>query len=463
MVSLDRKHAQRAALASLVAAGGLVAAKLAAGIASGSLSLLSEAAHSALDAGATALTWFAIRIASRPPDEEHTYGHGRAENISALLETMGLFALSIYIAVRAIGRLGGGSEVQVEATWYAYAVIILSIVVDFSRARLLSKLGRRYRSPALQADALHFTADLLTSTIVLVGLVLVGLGYPSADAIGSLLIAGYVAYLSARLGMKSIDVLMDRAPAQMLHQIEQAVGSIDGVEEVRRVRLRYAGGVPQADVVVGVSRSAPLERAHDATEQIEAAIESLAPGADVVVHVEPLANEVHIAEVVKMIAAREPSVSEIHNVAVTSSDSGLQISLHARFPADMQLGEAHEIVERMESEIARQITGVDRVDTHMEPLESQTAGADVTSDQATLVAWAKALAEQQSQVRDCHEVVITEASGELSVVMHCEAEPGLSIEAVHQASTHIEQEVHRRWLEVRRVTVHFEPAGAGNG
>lgn len=454
----DRRRAQRIALISVFAAGTLVAAKLIAGIASGSLALLSEAAHSGLDAAATFLTYFAVRIASRPPDEEHPYGHGKAENIAALLETVGLFVLSVFIAKEAVDRLGRGAEV--EATWYAFAVILLSIVVDASRARVLRRAGRAFRSPALEADALHFTADLLTSVIVLAGLGLVRLGYSAADAVGGITIAAYVAFQSVRLGRRSIDVLMDRAPVGSLERIGEVAAGVTGVGEVRRVRARYVGGQPQADIVIAISRTVPLETAHRVTEEVERVVRAVEPGADVVVHVEPLADEKQVAELVISIAAREPRVHQIHNVDVTLHPEGLHISLHAKFPGAMPLAEAHAVAESLESEIARGIAGVARVDTHLEPLEpSPSVGADVTGRRSALVAWTRALAERQPEVRNCHEVVVTDTGGgSLSIVMHCEAAPGLSVTAVHDASTRIEDEVHRRWAEVERVTVHFEPA-----
>lgn len=453
----ERRQAQRVALVSLFAALGLVAAKLATGLATGSLAILSEAAHSALDAGATALTFAMVRLASRPPDEEHPYGHGKAENISALLETLGLLALSVYIGYQAVSSLRSGGSHEVEATWYGFAVIGLSMVVDANRSRILRRVGKRLRSPALQADALHFTADLLTSSVVLVGLVFVRAGYESADAIGSLLIAGYVAFSSIRLGRTSIDVLMDRAPTGSIERISEVALSVPEVEEVRRARLRYVGGQPQTDVVIAISRRVPLERAHEVTEQVEQAIAALEPGADVVVHVEPIANEKLVAEQVQAIAAREPRAGEIHNIFVTSQPEGLHISMHAKFPGSMALSEAHEIAEKLETAIKSEVAGVVRVDTHLEPLGEGSFGTDVTEEQQHLAGWATSLAQEQPEVENCHEVVITDTEGGLSIVMHCEAAPGLSVNAVHEASTRIEDETHRRWPQVKRVTVHFEP------
>lgn len=458
----DRRRVEAIALTSLGAAVLLIGVKLAAALASGSLALLSEAAHSAFDAAATLLTFIAVRIAGRPPDEDHPYGHGKAENIAALLETGGLLVLAGFIAAEAAQRLRGGGA-EVEATWYAFAVIGLSMVVDASRARVLRRAGRKYRSPALQADALHFTADLLTSTIVGVGLLAVRAGYPAADALGGILIAAYVAFQSIRLGRRSVDVLMERAPPDLAKTIEDAAAGVAGVQEVRRVRARYVGGKPEADVVIAVSRTSPLESAHSVTEEVEAAVERAAPEAEVVVHVEPIADEKAVSETVLALAARDPEVHELHNVYVEQHPDGFHISFHAKFPPSMMLADAHAIAERLEREVAREIPGVARVDSHLEPLSPiSIEGEDVSARRPDLVAAARLVAESQHEVRNCHEVLVTESpAGAMSLVMHCVAAPGISISAVHDASTRIETVLHDDWPEVERVTVHFEPAGAG--
>jgi cation diffusion facilitator family transporter len=450
-------RALRTALWSLVVALALVAAKLAAALASGSLSLLSEAAHSALDAGATGLTYLAVRIASRPPDEDHPYGHGKAESLAALGETLALLILSVYIAVQAAIRLRFGAA-RVSADWYTFGVMAASIVIDLNRSAILGRVGRETRSPALLADAVNFRADLLTSTVVLIGLGLVRMGFQSFDSIASLAVAAYVAYMSLRLGRTSVDTLMDRAPAGSAERIAEATSRLSGVEEVRRVRVRRAGGDPQADVVIAISRRVPLEIAHELTEKVERAVRKLEPGADVVVHVEPLADETEIAQQVEAIARRVPQVAEVHNILVTSHAEGHHISLHARFPRDMSLVQAHAIAEELEADIQREIPDVARVDTHLEPLGEGSVGRDVTGERVGLVKWLRSYAERQPEVGNCHEILVTEAQDMLAVVLHCEASPDLSVEAVHEASNRIEAATYSEWPEVKRVTVHFEPA-----
>jgi cation diffusion facilitator family transporter len=454
--SSNPHRVRRAAFASLAVTLILVAAKTLTALATGSLALLSEAANSALDVGTSVVTFIAVRIASRPPDHDHPYGHGKAENLAALLQTMVLVGLAMYIAVHAIFRLRSGST-EVVAAWYAFVVVVVTMLVDAYRSTTLRRIAQEERSPALAADALNFRADLLTSATVLVGLVLVRMGYPMVDALASLGIAAYVAWMSIKMGRSSIDTLMDRAPAGSTARIEQIAASVEGVEEVRRVRVRYVGGEPQTDVVIAISRLVPLERAHDVTEEVERLISQEEPGADVVVHVEPLADEKLVTQQVEAVALRQPVVTEVHNISVTSHPEGDHITLHAKFPADMDLEHAHSLADQLEKEIMAEIPGASRVDTHMEPLVEGAIGEDVTKDHAFLAKWTRDLAQRQPEVYDCHEVLISETDGGLAIVMHCEAAPQLSVTAVHDASTRIEDATHLQWPEVKRVTVHFEP------
>jgi divalent metal cation (Fe/Co/Zn/Cd) transporter len=294
---------------------------------------------------------------------------------------------------------------------------------------------------------------------VLIGLVLVRAGYPAVDSIASLAIAGYVAWMSIKLGRASIDTLMDRAPEGSMERIARVASQVEGVDEVRRVRVRTVGGEPQADVTIGISRTIPLELAHQLTEEVERVIHELEPGADVVVHVEPVADETAVIQQIQAIALRQPVVAETHNVFVTSHAEGHHISLHAQFPGSMPLEEAHAFAEKLEREIIQEVPGVARVDTHLEPLGERSVGVDVTEERSALVDWTIAFAQRQPEVTDCHEVVVSETGDGLALVVHCDAAPGLSVQTVHEASNRIENATHIQWPEVRRVTVHFEPAG----
>jgi cation diffusion facilitator family transporter len=285
-----------AAATSVVAAVGLTAFKIVVGLATGSLGIVAEAAHSALDLAAAVMTFFAIRISGRPADTRHLYGHGKVENLSALAET-GLLALTcVWIIWRAADRLVEHS-VEIEVTFWSFAVMVTSILIDWSRSRVLYRAARKHKSDALEADALHFSTDIWSSLVVIVGLVCVKLSewQPSlgvlryADAVAAITVALIVVQVSVKLGWRTTQTLLDAAPAGLDGRVIAAVEALPGVTDCHNVRVRYSGSVPFVDVHVLLDGDVTLRAAHEITEQIEGAIQEVLPGADVTVHPEPRA------------------------------------------------------------------------------------------------------------------------------------------------------------------------------
>lgn len=288
------REKQAAALGSLLAAVGLTAFKIVIGVATGSLGILAEAAHSGLDLVAAGLTFVAVRLSGRPADREHLYGHGKIENLSALAETLLLLLTCAWIAWEAVHRLVT-HHAEIEVTVWSFAVMLTSIVVDISRSRVLSRAAREYHSQALEADALHFTTDVWSSAVVVVGLAAVKAGdrWPrllflrDADAIAALCVSALVVWVSVRLGRRTLDALIDRAPEGMEQRIIAAVEGVEGVRNCHNVRMRYSGPILFIDLHILVDGAQSLAQAHLLTETIEEVIHGFAPNADVTVHPEP--------------------------------------------------------------------------------------------------------------------------------------------------------------------------------
>jgi len=283
-----------AALSSVLAAVGLTTFKIVVGLATGSLGILSEAAHSGLDLVAALVTLFAVRVSDRPPDQRHRYGHGKVENFSALFETLLLLLTCVWIIYEAIRRLFF-EDVEVEASIWAFVVMGVSIVVDFSRSRILARTARKYNSQALEADALHFSTDIWSSSVVIVGLIGVRVSETSSrldflaktDAVAALVVALIVIVVSFRLGRRSVSALLDSAPPGLAAEIERAVRAVPGVLDCHQLRVRTAGPQLFVDVHVVMEGTLPLEAADRLDSQIEENIRRVAPGADVTVHAEP--------------------------------------------------------------------------------------------------------------------------------------------------------------------------------
>src|SRR5581483_2203183 len=375
---------RRAALLSVIAATGLIALKLATGLATHSLGLLSEAAHSGTDLVAALLTFFAVGVAGRPADPGHQYGHGKAEHLAALGEGAILSLASCFIVWRAIVRLTGSGPSTVHATWYALVVIGVVIVVDIARTISSAKVARRYKSAALASNALHFASDLGGSIAVLVGLVLVRAGYGNADSIAALFVAVLVLVAAVRLMRGNVDVLMDRAPLVAEEAARRAIVALSPAVDLRRLRMRQAAGRHFADVVIGVSPDAAVGQGHAAADAVERAVQGALPEADVVVHVEPLESEAAVRERAHAAALGVRQVREVHNVSVLSMDGGTELSLHLKLPGELSLEEAHAIAEQVERAIVESVPEVSTVQTHLEPLIETAGAAEVSGDVASV-------------------------------------------------------------------------------
>jgi cation diffusion facilitator family transporter len=452
---------QRTAAVSIFAAVFLVTVKLVTGLATGSLAFVAEAVHSGTDLVAALLTFFAVRVAVRPPDRDHQYGHGKAEHLAALGESAFLLLVSLFIAYESLQRLidGGGGH-DIDVTWWALTVLAVVIVVDASRALISFRTSRRYGSAALAANALHFTSDLAGSLAVLVGLLLVRAGEPAADAAAALFVAVLVVIAALRLAKTSIDVLMDRAGPHADERVRAALEQSAPGVEVRRVRVRHAGGRHFVDLVVGVPLDSGVAQAHTVADRIEDVVERALGGADVVVHVEPTEAEGDVRERATAAASAIPEVREVHNVRVMRLPQGHELSLHVKLPRDLSLDEAHGVVERLEERVRAEVPEVGTVHTHIEPLArldwaSLPPSDDTTTERA-------AIEEAVRRHTGTDPLTVAFRDGELGrVALVTVSLPGDEpLPSAHRHAGAIEEAVRERCPGLADVIVHTEPMGA---
>ena len=456
----EARARQRTATASVAAAVLLVAVKLATGLATGSLAFLAEAVHSGTDLVAALLTFFAVRVALRPPDREHHYGHGKAEHLAALGESAFLVLVSIFIAFESVRRLVDGGGHDIDVTWWALAVLGVVIVIDASRAITSFRTSRRYGSAALAANALHFSSDLAGSVAVLVGLLLVRAGHGWADSAAALFVAVLVVIAAVRLATRSVDVLMDRAAADADERIRAALAQADEQVELRRVRVRQAGGRNFVDLVVGVPMDAGVRQAHTVADRIEELVERALGGADVVVHVEPTEAEGGIRERATAAAAAIPEVRELHNVRVMRTPEGAELSLHVKLPRDLSLEGAHGVVERLEERIRADVPELRTIHTHIEPLARTDWASAPTSDDTAVER--AAIESAVRRYTGSAPLDVTFRDGEQGrVALVTVTLPGEQpLPSAHRHAGAIEEAVRERCPDLADVIVHTEPMGA---
>lgn len=443
---------RRTALISVFAALVLIGLKLGAGLASGSLGLVSEAVHSGTDLVAALLTFFALGVAGRPADPGHPYGHGKAEHLAALGEAVILVAASLFISYRAISNLVGAAESDVHAAWYAFVVIAVVILIDASRTLVSLRGSQRYDSPALQANALHFGSDMAGSVAVLVGLSFVAAGYPGADSLVALFVAVLVLLAAARLMRSNVDVLMDRSPAAAHAAAREAIERVEPPVELRRLRLRRSAGRHFADVVIGVPPGAAVGQGHAAADQVERAVQEALPDSDIVVHVEPGAAEA-LRDRVHVAALAVPRVREVHNVRIVTVDGGIEVGLHLKLPGDLSLENAHAVASQVEEAISAALPQVVAVQTHLEPLRETAAGERTAPpDEQAILAIVRELTGEPPR-----EVRLVRTDEGLLVFVTLRVAPELTLAAAHALASEVEERIREKLPEIADVVVHTEP------
>ena len=448
---------RRIALVSVAAAFVLIGIKLAAGIATGSLGLVSEAAHSGTDLVAALLTFFAVGVAGRPPDRAHPYGHGKAEHLGALAEAGILVAVSLWILGTAAVRLAGSGSHRVDAAWYAFAVLGVVIAIDLSRSLISRRAARRYESAAFAANALHFAGDLAGSVAVLAGLFAARSGHPKGDSAAALFVALLVLAAAARLIRVNVDVLMDRSPAGAHEAARRAIERLGPGVELRRLRMRRAAGRHFADVVIGVPPVSAVEQGHAAASAVEDALEQALPGTDVVVHVEPRGGDGTLRERAHAAALHVLSVQEIHNIAVLEVGDRVEVSLHLKLPGSLSLEDAHAVASRVEASIREELPEVDVVQTHLEPLAEPAEGRPVRpGDLGPETESVRRIVREESGAEPRELRFLRTVEG-LVVFLTLGMDPSSRLAEAHARASAIEERVRREHPEIGDVIVHTEP------
>jgi cation diffusion facilitator family transporter len=459
------------AASSVMAAVFLTCTKLVIGLFTGSLGILAEAAHSALDLAAAIITFFAVRVSDRPADSTHLYGHGKVENLSALIETGLLLLTCLWIVYEAIHRLFF-EEIHVNPNLWAFLIMGMSIVVDFSRSRALGRVAKKYKSQALEADALHFSTDIWSSAVVIVGLGLVKIGemrgrgeefFQHADAIAALVVALIVVWVSVKLGSRAVDALLDRAPAGLAEQISKSVQAVTGIQRVTHTRVRDVGNKIFVDMNVDVPRYLSFEESHELTQKAQQAIHDISPDADVIIHAEPIAESEGVLEKIQTVAYREHVY--IHNVTTHWTERGLWIDLDVEVDEKLSFEEAHEKTTRLENRLRDELLGtgdsfkIAEINAHIEP----GAGESVIGrplDQLEADSYAKriqAIGLELGVNGGCHNIELHRIGGRIYLSFHVLLNVKAPIADIHDVAEEMESRLRYEFPELGRILIHTEP------
>lgn len=451
-----------AALASVGSAVLLISLKIFLVVRTGSLGVLSEALHSTLDFVAAVITYLSVRVSDKPADADHLYGHGKVESFSAFVETALLLLTAVYIIWEAFQRLVFHAS-RIRPSLIAILVLAACMGIDFVRSKALSRVAAKYPSEALEADALHFSTDVWSTFVVILGITGAWLGMRfgiewlgKLDAVAALGVAAVIIWIGSQLGKRTADALLDVAPLGLRERIENAVDKTEGVLQSERVRVRRAGQRYFVDVTLSVPRTASLEQAHAASEAVEKRIGQIIP-ADVVVHVEPRAkSDENIFETIRAVAQRRGMA--VHELSAHQFDRRLFIELHLEVEEGSSLREAHKRATELEQDILKETDPRALVNIHIEPLGVKIGGGEEMKELArTVQHFLNSLQSEYHEMTNCHEVHVRSVDHKILVSCHCAMDGSLPITEVHDITAALEDRVKERFPQIFRLTIHPEP------
>jgi len=500
---LKEKHKEKTkvALISIIASASLALFKFVIAQMTGSLAILSEALHSGLDIMAAIMTLYAIRMVIRPPDLEHPYGYAKFESLTSLAETILLFVAAGWIFYDGFQRIFFIHS-EPEITFFSFAVMIVSILVDYSRSKTLYRIAHKYGSQALEADALHFKTDMLTSGVVLVGLVVVYLfGISNADSYAAIIVAGVIVYTSLGLGRRTLDVLLDKAPKGIQGQILESITGFEGVKNVHSVRVRKVSSETFVDLHIEVPRIYTHDKAHKIATNVENKIRNeILPNSDVVVHVDAIEDNLTetIKDKIMLIATNYPTIKNVHSLYLsTPNDQNidsikknksnalslrnesnrmfLHLYLDVQIDSMLDLKTAHDIVDDFERKIKEEISSIKNITTHIETeadIESSIGKEETTIDQS-FINKIKNIALSVDGVSDCKDIALVFAGNEVHITLtiklnslYLKADSDvnkddfnnnkLSVVLAHKIATNLQNKILEN-TDATRVVIHTEP------
>ena len=445
------------ALSSVFASLGMTIMKFIVGIMTGSMGIISEAAHSALDLGAAGLTLFAVKVSDKPADVEHPYGHGKMESVSALIETGLLFLTSAWIIYEAIHRIIT-KNFHVEVTWYAIAIIIISIIIDISRSRALLRIAKETGSQALEADALHFSSDVWSSCVVLVGLILVYFGVNGADTFAAIGVSIFVLIAGYRLGKRTIDVLMDTAPEGVTDIVRETVEKVEGVISTDKIRVRPLGPLMFIELEIGINRGFSIIKMNEIVQKAKEAIHYKIQESDILIHTKPIQlKDETMIDIIRTISSKH--VLSVHSIVVDKLDDKKFISYDLELPGHLTVVEAHEIASNLEKEIQSEIGTEVELNTHIDSCSVEEKTSVKLNDKETqeIEKIIIEIIKGVPLIKNAHNVLARKIGTKILITLHCDAMGNETIEHTHNSASKLKTLIKEQIKNIGSVIVHVEP------
>lgn len=447
---------KRLAIFSLSVSVFLVIVKTFVAYLSNSLGVYSEALNNLLDIVTVLITFLAIRMSTKPPDKDHPYGHGKYENFSAFLETIIIGILCFFIIYKSIVRIIT-KDYQLNINIYVFIVLIISIILNVIRVAYIWIIANKYNSPAFKADLINYSGDILSSIIVILGLVFAKYGISIADPIASIIVSLLILFFGVRFVIKTVRNLLGYVPEELTNLVEKCLDDFEEIQKINSIKIQEVGNINFININLSLKSSFHLSQVEKIKAKIKDKLLEKIPDSEIFIETSSSNYDSNLEEKIKEIVLNESKVKDIHNIIIMNIKDELHVSIHIELGSDIKLAEAEEITKRIEDEIKKISSDIDQIYIHIEVENNKEEWKDITKESEIFIDNIKECVKDFTDVNTCHNFTILFKDGKYNISFHCRFSNNLDISEVHRQTTEIENKIKSKLKNIEELTIHAEP------
>ena len=452
----EDSHKRNIALFSLLVSVFLVVVKVAIAYFTNSMGVFSEALNNGLDIVTVLITFMAIRISTRPADKDHTYGHGKYENLSAFLETSIISALCFFIIYKSIQRIIY-RNFELKLNWYVFLILAISIILNIVRVFYIGRAARKYNSYAFKADFLNYSTDIISSVVVIIGLLVANTGFYLADPIASMIVSVIVLIFCSRLLISTVRNLMDYIPKEITDNVSKILQDINEIRSINKMKIHEVGNIKFINLEICLKSNLYLSQVEKIKEKIKNKIRSNIPYSETIIEIRSLPSKDNIEQYVKEIILNQQYVKDIHNIFIYNVDDSIDISIHIELNKYLKLEETEKLTKITEEKIKEKIENIRSVYIHIEDSRSRESWTDITEKSEKVISDIKDEVSLYVSPETCHNFTLLEKEGLYNLAFHCRLEKDLDIKKAHSIITKIEDNIKKKFKNISEIVIHVEP------
>ena len=441
---------------SLLVSIFLVILKVAVAYYTNSVSVFSEALNNGLDLVTVLIAYLAVRISIKPADKDHTYGHGKYENLSAFIEIIIISLLCFYIIYKSVQRIMFGGFV-LNLNLYVFLILIVSIIINIIRVYYIGKIAKKYNSYALKAEFLNYTGDIFSSAIVLMGLFFANAGFLIADPIASILISLIVLTFGLKLLIKVLRNLLDYIPREITERVTNILKEIPEIKSVDDLKIHEVGDIKFINLKIRLKDILYLSRVEGIKDNIKNKISKSIPGSEIILETKYVPSKSNIETYIKGIALHQLYVKDVHNIFIYNVNDRIDVSIHVELSKHLKLNEAEKLTKIIEEKIKEKIKNIRSVYIHIEDVRDGEIWNDITQKSEKFISIIKKEVSLFTDPETCHNFTILENKDLLNIAFHCRLKKSLDIKQAHFIITGLENDIKRKFKNVSEVIIHVEP------